>query len=79
MAKANEEQMAQIMAWHGERQATLTDDQRAANKEKFAGLMGDPERMQAAKAEADATFQASDTNGDGTLTLAEYLDYAEKS
>ena len=79
MAQANEEQMAQIMEWHAERQATLTDDQKASNKEKFQALMGDPEKMQAMKAEGDATFQASDTNGDGTLTLAEYKDFAEKS
>ena len=79
MAKCNEEQLAKAMGWHEERQATLTDDQKAENKTKFAALMGDPEKMTAAKAEGDETFKASDTNGDGTLTLAEFKDFAQKS
>ena len=79
MAKANEEQLAEIMGWHADRQKELSDDQRAENKTKFAALMGDADKMQAAKAEADATFAASDTNQDGTLTLAEFQDFAAKS
>ena len=79
MAKANEEQLATIVQWHGERQATLTDDQRASNKEMFKALMADPEKMAAMKAEGDATFAAADTNSNGVLTLAEYRDFAEKS
>ena len=79
MAKCNEEQLAKAMGWHEERQATLTDDQRASNKEMFKALMADPEKMAAMKAEGDATFQAADTNSNGVLTLAEYKDFIEKS
>ena len=79
MAKANEEQLAAIVAMHEERQQKLTQEQRDANKTTFKALIGDPEKMAAMKAEGDATFAAADTNSNGVLTLAEYKDYAEKS
>ena len=41
--------------------------------------MADPEKMASAKADGEKQFAEADSNGDGTLTLAEFLVYAEKS
>ena len=71
--------MATMMEWHGERQATLTEDQRASNKAMFQAMLADPEKMASVKADFEKQFQEADSNGDGTLTLAEFLVYNEKS
>ena len=42
-------------------------------------LKTDPEAMAAFKAEQDATFKAADTDGDGKLSYAEYVDYMDKT
>ena len=41
-------------------------------------MMGDPAKIEEGKAEATATFQAADTDGDGLLNKAEWIDYCYK-
>ena len=62
-----EEALAKMMEKHEEKQATLTQEQRDENKAKFMALLADPAKMEEAKAEASATFQAADADGSGGL------------
>ena len=45
----------------------------------MAEVMADPAKIEEMKAMADATFQAADTDGDGKLNLAEYMDFSAKT
>ena len=53
MAKANEEQLAQLMEKHAKSQEQLSADQIAANKVKFTEMMGDQAKMAEAMAKGE--------------------------
>ena len=67
-----------MLAMHAEAEATLSAEENEANKKVFADMMATEESKAAAGAEATATFQAADTDGDGLLNLAEFKDFAKK-
>ena len=56
----------------------FTDAQKETWKQKFTELMGNPDLMKQAEEEGMATFKASDTNGNGKLNRAEFIDHSSK-
>ena len=68
-----------MLAMHAEVEATMSAEEREQNKKVLADIMATEESKAAAGAEATATFQAADTDGDGLLNFAEFKDFASKT
>ena len=51
---------------------TLSDDQKAKNKEIRAGVMADEEKKEEVRTQVAANFATADANGDGVLDRAEF-------
>ena len=72
------DQLAYFKSLEDGHMASLTEEQRAKEKEIEAG-MADEAKMAEMMAEFSATFKAADTDGDGSLNFAEYKDFNVKS
>ena len=72
------EQAAPLIDQMVEKWNKFSDDQKNTWKQKFGELMGSPDAIKAAEEEGMATFKASDTNGNGKLNRAEFIDHSKK-
>ena len=76
MAQASAEQLAAIVEKSRARQASLTQEQKDANKAKMQELMADPAKVQEMMSMGSDAFLAADADGDGKLNFAEYKVFA---
>ena len=78
MVELTAEQIEGMLAMYEETQGSLTAEQKAQNVELGKAVYNDPAKLQEAYTELQETFKAADTNGNGKLTLPEFLDNMKK-
>mmetsp|Transcript_31564 Transcript_31564/g.62019 ORF Transcript_31564/g.62019 Transcript_31564/m.62019 type:complete len:138 (+) Transcript_31564:37-450(+) len=75
MVTVTPEQLVGLMEKYKVKQQSLPQEQHDENKEKFQALLGNATKMEEKKAKENTAFQAADADGDGKLSLAEYIDF----
>ena len=78
MAQATPAQIAELVAMQEAVELKLTQAQRDENKAKWEAMMGDEAAMAKFGEDDQAAFMAADTDQDGKLNHAEFIDFSRK-